>query len=109
MAASYETVKEVASVLVKVPTLGTYMNYLDAFQLPDDGGLIPERYQNGMVLKKGHILNRNFYGLKENDLGRNVVATVVVKKKTMEDGRWSGIHHDRCDQKYRPNRPDDGT
>ncbi len=74
-AASYETVKTVGKVLVKVPRLGRYMNQLDAFRL-EQGDLIPARHQNGMVLEKGHILNRNFYGLEDKDLGRAVIATV---------------------------------
>lgn len=85
----YEVIRTEVNVLVNVPKLGRYMRYHDELQQPvEEGGyLIPKRHQNGMPVGNGLILNRTFYGLAETDLGRAIVATVVIKTKTMDDGR----------------------
>jgi hypothetical protein len=84
--AEYEEVLTVAHVLVRVPKEGRHMKFVKSHS-PVPGVTIYERYQNGMLVGNGRILNRNFFHLSLDDLGKKITATVKVIKKKMDDDR----------------------
>ena len=90
---NYQELKVVEKVLVKVPKGGAYMEEIPEHKFELHGGTInvPRHWRNGfvVVVSAGSkiILNRHFYGIKDRDLGRKIVATVKVIKKTTQDGR----------------------
>lgn len=85
-AAKYEVVREVKLVRVKVPSRGShYLNVVPGHSFETDGEMIPvpTHYKHGQKIGDTDIIvNRHFYGVTENDLGRTILATVKVVRKT---------------------------
>lgn len=84
--ADYETLLIKERVLVKVPKDSGFMTRQNAFKTPA-GVSVPSHWKNGKPLKGGVFLNVHFYGINEENLGRNIIASVEVIKKTMQSGR----------------------
>lgn len=86
-AAKYEVVREVKLVRVKVPSRGShYLNVVPGHSFETDGEMIPvpTHYRHGQKIGDTDIIvNRHFYGVTENDLGKTILATVKVVKKTI--------------------------
>ena len=85
---SYRTILTQEKVLVKVPIESHDMRFKPEHEFVVNGKPIkvPDRWQNGMAVGKV-ILNRHFYGIDKNDLGRKIVAMVEVIEKTTDGGR----------------------
>lgn len=86
LSATYETLLMKEGVLVKVPKDSGFMQHQAAFKTPAGVSILPH-WKNGKPLKGGIFLNVHFYDIAEENLGRNVIATVEVIKKTMPSGR----------------------
>lgn len=84
--ARYEVIIEKKLVRVKVPSRGShYLNVVPAHSFEADGKQVsvPTHYKHGQMIGDTNIiLNRHFYGVTENDLGRTILATVKVVRKT---------------------------
>lgn len=87
--AKYEVMKEEKLVRVKVPSRGShYLNVVPAHSFEVDGKpvSVPTHYRHGqMIGDSGIIVNRHFYSVTENDLGKTILATVKVVRKTAHD------------------------
>lgn len=82
------TVKE--GVLVKVPKESLYMEEVGAHTMDVQGKMIriKHHYRNGLLIPGAKVVvSRHFYGIKEYDLGKKIVATVRVIEKTTFQGR----------------------
>lgn len=75
-------------VLVHVPNHSDSMKYCEECHFVSNGNpiKIAKRWVNGMMVDK-IIVNKNFYGILANDLGKNIVARVEIIKKELYDGR----------------------
>ncbi len=89
----YEELVRVANVLVRVPREGTNMVFKHAHKFEVNGKAVSvdSHFRNGMFIPgnghgRGVILNRIFYGLNEDDLGKRIVADVSVVRKTTGRG-----------------------
>jgi len=90
--AQYQTVLEVTNALVKVPKLSDFMRLVPGgypvASVPDHwahGKPIPRRDKS--LTETAIILNCNFFGIEERDLGRRIVANVKVIQKTTSRGQ----------------------
>lgn len=85
-AVKYEVVKEEKLVRVKVPSrVSHYLNVVPAHNFEADGKTVsvPAHYRHGQKIGDSDIIvNRHFYGATEDDLGRTILATVKVVRKT---------------------------
>lgn len=107
---SYRKIFTVSNVIVSVPRASDYMAKVSAHSFDSDGDtiIVPTRWKNSMMCgdyydqdgkrvsvgAKGRkerfkqlIISRSFYDISENDLGRKIVATVIVSEKTTAEGR----------------------
>lgn len=83
--ANYEVLKVVERVLVKVPKESGFMQPQPAF-VSSNGFKVPAYWKNGKPLGK-IFLNIQFFGVTEDNFGKNIIATIKVIKKVMSDGR----------------------
>jgi len=90
--AKYQTVLEVENVLVKVPKLSDFMRLVPGdhpvASVPDHwahGKPFPRHNKN--TIEMALILNCNFFGIEERDLGRRIIANVKVVEKTTSRGK----------------------
>ncbi len=87
---NYQVLKVEESVLAKVPKESFYMEVVGRheFKLPGKIVYVPKHWRNSFVVPGSKIiLNRHFYGIRDEDLGRRIVAKVKVVKKTTQDGQ----------------------
>jgi hypothetical protein len=89
---TYEVIMELEGVLVKVPSEGClHFDQVRPHTIKIDGVeiAIPVYYRHGFLVQTEPriILNKNYYGIDSADLGRMIVATVKVIKKTTGKGR----------------------
>ncbi|MFH1427562.1 MAG: hypothetical protein ABIG60_03470 [Patescibacteria group bacterium] len=107
-----QTLREMKKVLVKVPlaeskqvrsmTSSTHhMKWIPEQIFPQENAsplVIPGHYHHGMSFPKNSdiskktwdnfiIVNRHFYGIGENDLGKMIVADIRVEEKTVKGGK----------------------
>ncbi len=75
-------------VLVHVPNHSDNMKYCEECHFVSNSipVKIEKRWVNGMIVDK-IIVNKNFYGILANDLGKNIVAQVEIVKKELSDKR----------------------
>lgn len=85
MKTTYRSLLRQEGVLVKVPQKSLHMRSMEAFKI--GRVTVPARWQNGMPLKGGVVLNRHFFGVENGDFGRRIVAAVEVMEKTTPEGR----------------------
>jgi hypothetical protein len=86
----YRTLLERRDVAVKVPNRGPYMNSVapHSFELHGEMVQVKGHFRHGLVLKgieKNVILNRLFFGVGSQDLGKKIVAKVEVVEKTTQE------------------------
>ena len=89
---TYEVIMELEGVLVKVPSEGClYFDRVNphTMKINEVEKAIPVYYRHGFLVQTEPriILNKNYYGIGSADLGRMIVATVKVIKKTTGEGR----------------------
>ncbi len=74
---SRKTLKVFRNVLIKIPKSSKHMSFV-----PENKGYgIEAHWKNGLVVNRGEILFRFFYGIGDVDLGSRVIADVKVMEK----------------------------
>ncbi len=85
----YKTIAEAEKVLFRVPKEGPHMNFMEPVNL--NGNPVEAHWANGLLLKisarEKIIINRHFYDVTKDDLGRTFTGKVKLVEKTTEDGR----------------------
>lgn len=108
--ANYRQVLIVEGVQVNVPRDSDFMvkTIAHSFETASGKVIVPTRWKNSMMCGdyydqdgkrvsvgymgrkerfKQLIISRSFYDISEDDLGRRIVATVIVSEKTTAEGR----------------------
>lgn len=89
--ATYRTIGLYREVVVNVPKKSDYMRWVQGgFPVAD----VPDHWAHGKQFErqdkrfteKAVVINCNFYGLKESDLGRRIVAEIKVIYKITSSG-----------------------
>lgn len=87
---NYRTIIISENVCVKVPKAGGYMELINAheFQLNGNTVSVPEHWRNSFLVPgTSQIIQRNFFGISRDDLGKKMTATVEIIEKTTGRGR----------------------
>lgn len=86
--ATYFPIHKEERVRVKVPKEGEYMVPVGGHQFENEGKIIdvPDHWRSSAVLRS-IILQRNFFGVGESDLGKKITATVEVIEKRSSRGK----------------------
>lgn len=87
---NYKTVSQNLFVCVKVSKEGKYMKLIEAHEFQFNGNTIPvqEHWQNSFVVPgTSQIIQRNFFEISEDALGKKIVAAVEVVEKITSCGR----------------------
>lgn len=89
MADSYVSLFEQSRVEVKVPREGKYMNFIEShkFEAPD-GRVIPvdDHWRSSSIIN-GKLVQRNFFNITPQQLGKKITARVEVVRKTTSTGK----------------------
>ncbi|MFA5985845.1 MAG: hypothetical protein WC819_00675 [Parcubacteria group bacterium] len=83
VAPRYTSITTETGVKIRVPKKNG-LEYKEEYFL--SGRCIEAHYHHVCGLDKKGVLNRFFYGIKEEHFGKNIITTVVVVEKTMPDG-----------------------
>jgi hypothetical protein len=98
---SYRTLGEFVGVVLRVPKKDCVnFKFAPAHEFSPEGATepvkVPDHWKHGQVVneevgrepwEKKTVMDRHFYGIEARDLGRRIVATVVVREKVVEDKR----------------------
>lgn len=90
---NYKEILVQKNVMVKVPKKSSYMTEVDAheFELHGKTVSVDSHWRNGFSIpfagRGGVILNRLFYRIDKENLGKKIVARIEVVQKTTRDGR----------------------
>ena len=87
---NYRTVSSNDFVSVKVPKEGGYMQLIEAHEFELEGNKIPvpKHWRNSFLVPgSAQIVQRNFFEISKDDLGKKIVATVEIVEKTTARGR----------------------
>lgn len=75
------------AVRVRVPVKSPDMEFCLAIRIRS-GEVIPEHWHNAFSVGRV-VVNRNFYGISEADLGKTIVGTVQLFEKTVRDRTYT--------------------
>lgn len=83
MPASYRFLQEEENVKVKVPQKGLYMEFIPAhsFKVAGEKTVFVENHWRSKSSIDGQLVQRNFFGITEEQLGKNIVGKVKVQTK----------------------------
>jgi hypothetical protein len=76
---SYEEILSLEGVIVKVPS--------GELKIVEGIGDMKSHKRFGMLLETNLILNCHFYGVEVKDAGKKVICNVIMRKKTLQNGR----------------------
>ncbi|MBM3256341.1 MAG: hypothetical protein FJZ04_02640 [Candidatus Moranbacteria bacterium] len=89
---SYETIHEQKAVRVKIPMQHpTFMTSVPKHDFQNDRGdtiEVEPHWRSGLLIQGTTVIvNRHFYGICPDELGKHIVADIQVVRKTTKDGR----------------------
>lgn len=90
----YTTLLQESGVRVKIPNMSQFTQFISAHSFNSENGpvVVPAHWKSGMAINGTKtdtvILNRHFYGIDREDLGKRITAIVkVVEKKEIGSDR----------------------
>ncbi|MDZ7611550.1 MAG: hypothetical protein U5L10_02200 [Candidatus Moranbacteria bacterium] len=108
MSAQYQFLDQQENVKVKVPRESQYMEFVPAHKFEAGNGNIVsvEDHWRSSSNINGQIVQRNFFGITEEQLGKNVIGLAEVQMKTTSSGKkvllinfWPNIEKQRAEYK----------
>lgn len=84
MPAHYEDLDQMKNVKVKIPKEGTYMEFVrsNEFKTGDGKNVFVDNHWRSSSCINGQIVQRNFFGITREQLGKNIAGSVEIQVKT---------------------------